>query len=91
MMKIKFSKDAIKQFEKLESEVQKRIKDKIRILYTYLAKENIIPFSILDIKKLKGEWKGFYRLRVGKFRIIFKLEKDVMYIYDIIKREKAYK
>ncbi|NPA38379.1 MAG: hypothetical protein GXN99_01130 [Candidatus Nanohaloarchaeota archaeon] len=71
--------------------MQGRIKDKIKILYTYLTQENIIPFSILDIKKLKGEWKGTYRLRVGKFRIIFKVEKDVLYVYDIIKREKAYK
>ena len=91
MMKIKFSKDALKHFEKLESKIQKRIKDKIRILYIYLTQENIIPFSILDIKKLKGEWKGAYRLRVGKFRIIFKVKEDVLYVYDIIKREKAYK
>lgn len=29
--------------------------------------------SNIDLKKLKGDWDGFYRLRIGKIRIIFSM------------------
>jgi mRNA interferase RelE/StbE len=28
----------------------------------------------VDIKKMRGEWKDYFRLRVGKIRIIFKID-----------------
>ena len=28
----------------------------------------------IDVKKLKGEWKGYFRIRKGKLRIIFSLD-----------------
>jgi len=28
----------------------------------------------IDIKKLKGDWQGFYRIRKGEIRIIFELD-----------------
>jgi mRNA interferase RelE/StbE len=30
------------------------------------------PISV-DVKKLKGDWQGFYRIRKGKLRIIIEL------------------
>ena len=27
----------------------------------------------VDVKKLKGNWEGYYRLRKGKLRIIFEV------------------
>ncbi|MDP2950808.1 MAG: hypothetical protein Q8N55_00315 [bacterium] len=30
----------------------------------------------VDIKKLKGEWLGFYRCRVGDIRVIFEIDFD---------------
>jgi mRNA interferase RelE/StbE len=27
----------------------------------------------VDVKKLKGDWQGYYRIRKGKVRIIFEL------------------
>ncbi len=29
----------------------------------------------IDIKKLSGDWAGYYRIRKGKLRIIFELNK----------------
>lgn len=29
-----------------------------------------------DIKRLKGNWKDFLRLRVGRIRVIFKIDLD---------------
>jgi len=46
----------------------------------------------VDVKKLKGEWKGFLRLRIGKIRVIFKLDTDnkVVEIYKAGFRGKIY-
>jgi len=44
------------------------------------------------VKKLKGAWEGFFRLRVGKTRIIFKIEvenKDVI-VYNNHYRKQVY-
>ncbi len=55
--------------------------------------EGIIPFRELNIKKLKGEWRGFYRMRLGKIRVISRIdiEKDKLIIYEIDYRGDAYK
>ncbi|WP_226590341.1 type II toxin-antitoxin system RelE family toxin [Microseira wollei] len=39
-----------------------------------IEEQSIIPFTELDIKQMKGEWEGFYRLRVGKIRMIFTVD-----------------
>ena len=28
----------------------------------------------IDVKKMKGDWKGYYRIKIGKIRIILKIE-----------------
>ena len=35
----------------------------------------------IDLKKMRGEWKGFYRLRLGKKRIIFQINFNVKEIF----------
>ena len=47
----------------------------------------------VDIKKLGGDWKGFYRIRSGKLRIIieFDFEKSVAYIDAIDWRGSVYR
>ncbi len=47
----------------------------------------------IDIKKLKGAWEGFYRIRVGKLRIIveFQFEQNRAYIEEIDWRGNVYK
>jgi len=39
---------------------------------------------------LKG-FKNHYRLRIGKYRILFEIEKDKIIVYSILPREKAYR
>jgi mRNA interferase RelE/StbE len=53
----------------------------------------MIPFNELDIKSLKGDWKGFLRMRVGKVRIIFRIdaEADRLQVHDIDFRGNIYK
>jgi mRNA interferase RelE/StbE len=43
-----------------------------------------------DVKKLKG-FKDRYRLRGGRYRVIFQLDKDVIVVYDFGDRKDIYK
>jgi mRNA interferase RelE/StbE len=46
----------------------------------------------VDIKKLKGDWHGFYRIRKGNLRIIFELniQEHLIYVARIDHRGKVY-
>jgi mRNA interferase RelE/StbE len=70
-MAVKFCKQAIKFLEKANPEDVARIQDQLRQLLIAIEEQSVIPINDLDIKKMKGEWEGFYRLRVGKIRVIF--------------------
>ncbi|ALB42190.1 MULTISPECIES: type II toxin-antitoxin system RelE/ParE family toxin [unclassified Anabaena] len=70
-MAIKFRKNAIKFLEKANLEDAEKIQEKISQLLYFVEEQAIIPFTELDIKKMKGDWEGFYRLRIGKIRIVF--------------------
>jgi mRNA interferase RelE/StbE len=92
-MEIVFSKDAVKFLEKLSAKDSEKIREKLSALLESIEIEGIVPFNELDIKNLKGEWKGFLRMRVGKIRIILKIdaESDTLQIYDIDFRGNIYK
>lgn len=51
------------------------------------------PFFGTNIKKLKGEFEGIYRYRVGNYRIFYTIEMDKILIImlDIHLRKDAYK
>lgn len=51
------------------------------------------PFFGSNIKKLKGDFEGLYRYRVGKYRIFYKIENDkiLVIILDIEDRKDAYR
>lgn len=85
MYEILLHRNAAKAYENLDNRTVARINKSIDVL-----KEN--PFYGKDIKKLRGELEGRYRLRVGGHRIVYRvdeLEKAVI-IMDIRAREKVY-
>jgi mRNA-degrading endonuclease RelE of RelBE toxin-antitoxin system len=47
----------------------------------------------VDLKRLSGEWEGFYRVRVGKIRIIFSadMRKRSLFVEVIDYRDSVYK
>lgn len=73
-MAIRFRKQAIKFIEKADTDTLSRIQEKLNQLITAIEEQSIIPFTELDIKQMKGEWEGFYRLRIGKIRLIFTVD-----------------
>lgn len=92
-MELVLSKASVKFLEKLSPKETEKIRDRLAILLQLLETEGIVPFNELDIKSLKGEWKGFFRMRVGKVRVVFtiNLEADALQVYDIDFRGNIYK
>ena len=70
-MAIRFHKQAVKFIEKADPDTLSRIQEKLKQLVTSVEEQSVVPFTELDIKQMKGEWEGFYRLRIGKIRLIF--------------------
>ncbi len=70
MWKIKIHKEAKKFLEKLEESLRERILSKLNTFIKYLN-EGVFPIKQFDIKKLKGEWKDFFRMRIERIRVMF--------------------
>jgi mRNA interferase RelE/StbE len=77
---ISYEKEALKELDKLESSVSRRIIKKIDEM-----SENT---SSCDIKKLKAS--DYYRLRVGDYRIIFIFDNNFIKILKIGHRKQIY-
>lgn len=78
--RVQFNPKAIKDFEKLPQNIQKRVNNKI------MAMQNNLQG---DIKKLTN-YTPEYRLRVGDYRVLFEIEDDKLIIYRIKHRRNAY-
>ncbi len=65
--KIDYSKDAERFIQK--QNIRNEVREELKKFFKKSKGENIN----IDIKKLLGEWAGYYRLRKGKLRIIFEI------------------
>lgn len=92
-MTLKFRKSAIKFLQSADSETTANIRQKLNQLVSSVENQSIIPFNDLDIKKMKGNWEGYYRLRIGKIRVIFIVDLTLgdIEIYNIGFRGDVYK
>jgi len=81
MFKVYLTKRVNKSLKLLNEEMKGRIKEALRKLVSF-------PDD-LDVKKLKG-FKNKYRIRVGNYRIIIELHKDMIVVIDILPRKTAY-
>jgi mRNA interferase RelE/StbE len=92
-MELVLSKASVKFLEKLSCKETEKLQDKLALLLQSIETEGLIPFNELDIKSLKGDWKGFFRMRVGKVRVVFTInsEADELQVYDIDFRGNIYK
>ncbi|MBS3085339.1 type II toxin-antitoxin system RelE/ParE family toxin [Candidatus Pacearchaeota archaeon] len=75
-----YEKEALKELNKLETSISRRIIKKID--------EMSRNSSSCDIKKLKAS--NDYRLRVGDYRILFLFDKDSIKILKIGHRQQIY-
>ena len=86
MYKIELSLKSAKFYQKADTITAKRL----NLAFSRLAED---PFQQYNIKKLSGELKGSYRLRLGDMRIIYSVDeaKNIVYIEVIGFRGDIYK
>lgn len=84
---IRVSSNAEKYYRKLDRKLRKRIKNALVTLSQYEK-----PLEHPQVKPLTGNLKGFYRLRIGNYRIIFGLleESKIIAVVNIFPRGDAY-
>ncbi len=85
--KIKVSSNAEKYYIRLDKKLKLRIKNSLVNLSEYEK-----PLEHSQVKALTGDLKGFYRLRVGDYRIIFGLieESKTIAVVNIFPRGSGY-
>jgi mRNA interferase RelE/StbE len=76
---------ASRDLEKLDKKTKERILNKIIWLRDNFDQINSLPLS--------NKWQGFFKLRVGDWRIIYNIykSKKEIVIYKIENRDKVYK
>ncbi len=58
----------------------------------FISLDTTNDLGLFNIKKLKSsEKRTYYRLRKGKYRAIFYIEKSSYYVISIAKKEEVYK
>lgn len=84
MFSAEFGSDAKKFLRKAEKDIAKRIIERIEKL-----KEEPFP---QDVKRVVGKKDKIFRVRVGDYRIQYSViyERNLIFISDIDKRERAY-
>ena len=80
-----FTPKAQKDLEKLGGKTKKRVLDKLIWLKNNFEEINPLPLS--------NKWQGFFKLRIGDWRIIYDMEepKKRITIHKIDIRDKVYK
>jgi len=79
--RLHISDEALGQLRALSGEQRRRIGQRLDALQQDLRG---------DVKKLAGQ-AGRYRLRVGDYRILFSLEKDLIFVHLVKDRKDAYR
>jgi len=84
MLTVRFEPSALKKLNHLDASLRQRILEKVRELESF-------PACRADVKKLHGADNAF-RLRVGGWRIIFAVYRDIneLVIFDLDTRGRIY-
>lgn len=83
MPKIEWTKDALDDLQRLDKPVGRRILNKI----TWLSQH----FNNITPEPLSGELSGAFKIRIGDWRVIYTVEKEVIVIQAIGHRREIYK
>jgi len=79
-----------KNFQKIKQRIDQKLYDKIvNIVYPQLK---LNPYFGINIKKLKGKFEGYYRYRIGNYRLFYLVENEkvLIIITDFRHRQSAY-
>lgn len=70
MYEVKVHRDSLKAYRKLDRGLQERVDEAVEKLRADPWRKD------LDVRKLHGEYAGYYRLRVGDVRVVFTVEHE---------------
>lgn len=85
MYSISFASSAVREYKRLPLDIQRIV----AAVFEGEFRNN--PFSrILNVRKLQKPLIG-YRLRIGEYRVLYTIEKEMITIYRIRHRKDAYK
>ena len=79
-----------KTFEKVKKKIDKKLYSKIEnFVYPQLR---VNPFYGTNIKKLKDDLEGYYRYRIGNYRLFYLIKNDklIIVVVDFKHRQHAY-
>ena len=79
-----------KNFEKVKKKIEPKLYLKIKNIVYPQFRSN--PFYGNNIKKLKGEFEGYYRYRIGNYRLFYLIDNEqvLIVIVDLKYRQNAY-
>lgn len=79
------TQEAEEDLARLDPQIRKRVVEKLQWLIDNF--DHVIPLP------LGGEWRGFFKLRVGDWRIIYEVEaqETKVTVHEIDRRDKIYK
>ena len=83
MLKVEWTEDAIKDLQRIDKPVAKRIVSQISWFSHHF--NNIIP------EPLSGGLAGTFKFRIGDWRVIYTVEKEVIVIQAVGHRRGIYK
>jgi mRNA interferase RelE/StbE len=79
--RLEISDEALAQLRALPKDLRQRVGQRLDALQTDLQG---------DVRKLAGIG-GRYRLRIGSFRVLFTLERDLIFVHFVKDRKDAYR
>jgi mRNA interferase RelE/StbE len=80
--KVEWTEDALKDLDKIDRQIAKRIVKKVTWLSRHF--EDVVP------EKLSGDLSGMYKLRVGDWRAIYSIESDALIVVAVGHRREVY-
>jgi len=85
-MKVLFKKAFFKDYENLPQDTRSRVKEMVfEVLPGILSLQ-----EIQHVKMLRGH-QGFYRIRIGNYRIGLEKKEDALYVCRVLSRKDIYR
>jgi mRNA interferase RelE/StbE len=81
LYRVRFKPKALKDLGALPDKQRKQVITKVEAM-----QDNLVG----DVKKLTS-FTSEYRLRLGRYRVLFEIEDDVIMVYRVIHRKDAYR
>lgn len=85
---VKFSSISEKHFKKFDAKLRTRLLNELRNL-----SQSEHPIQHPQVRALTGDFKDFFRLRIGRYRVVFALlsKEKIIAVVNIVPRGDAYK